>query len=650
MRPLVILFLCTSLCFAQSNKDPYKFGSLNLNDRQLTLYDQDSTANAVFLYERGKTTFHETTHDIVMRTKYYAKVKIFNKKGEDHATVEIPIYNSAGRSERVTKVKGFTHNESQKTALSQSGIFNEKISENWSTVKFTMPNIKENSIIEYEYTFESPFKFNFKGWKFQTDIPKLHSEFYALIPGNYQYNRTLVGPYKLDVNEAKVKSTCFSIAGIPGSADCEELLYVMKDVPAFIEEQYMASKDNYLSALRFELSEYRGFDGVRQRFTKSWKTVDGEFKGEKSIGRQLRKVDYLKKIVPASVLTGAKDEAHAKRIYQHIKSHFNWNQKYRVFSDVNVKEAYDKKVGNATEINIALINALKVAGFDVELMLIATRKNKLPTKVHPVMTDFNYVLAKLNLDDKTYLLDATDKKMPFGMLPFRTLNSYGRVMNFKKGSYWHQIQPKHNTQTRSSLKLKFNEEGILTGTLNTSNSGYRGLRQRSAFAKGSETQYLDALEENNLDLEVAEYANRNLNDIDKPFGETYQVEILKELDQKTLLINPFIIDRITENPFKLTERSYPVDFGFSQSDIYSLQLEIPEGYSVVSLPENVAIKLPDNGGIYTFNAGQKGTKISLISRIKLLRSVYSPTEYHYLKEFFNQIIKTHSSLITLEKI
>ena len=49
----------------------------------------------------------------------------------------------------------------------------------------------------------------------------------------------------------------------------------------------------------------------------------------------------------------------------------------------------------------------------------------------PVISDFNYLIVQATIDDKTYLLDATDNYLSFGEIPFRCLNSYGRLMDFK---------------------------------------------------------------------------------------------------------------------------------------------------------------------------------------------------------------------------
>ncbi len=646
------LFLSTLSHFAQ-DYIPYTYGVITQDDVDLKVYEKDSTANAIFLFEYGKTKFFQTDYNIVIRTKYYGKVKIFNKEGEEHATIRIPIYKNNNAREKVQNIRAITHNGSIKTSLNQKDIFTEKINDNWSEVKFTMPNIKDNSIIEYEYTLESPFKFNFKGWEFQSNIPKLYSEFYALIPGNYVYNRRLRGYQELHTNKSNIKKRCFSVDGVAGIADCEELIYAMKDIPAFVEEDYLTSKKNFLSAIKFEMSQYNGYDGSQKKFTKTWKYADKEFKTEKSIGKQLRKTDYLKKQLPTELLTGENDLAKAKKIYYHIVNHFTWNGEYKLNRDVNIKTAYAKKTANSTEINISLINALNAAGFDAKIVLISTRNNGLPTKAYPVLTDFNYAIAKLSIGDTNYLLDATSKNLPFNMLPFRTLNSYGRVMDFKKGSYWHPIEAKKNNRVRTALKLTMDANGDFKGQMQKAYDGYRAINKRIDIRKTDEDEYITKAEEAygvDDNLIINSYSNSNLIDIEKPLKELYDVTIESNLDSDLIIINPFINGRTSVNPFKLNQRTYPIDFGYASSSSFNLQLTIPDNYTIKSLPKNQGVKLPNDGGIFTFSITEKDNKIQMIFRRVIKRSFYAPQEYPFLKEFFKQIIKTQKSLITLEKI
>ena len=645
----ILIVLLYNSSFAQKNS-VYKFGIISAKEHELTVYVKDTTANAVVLFENGETDFKVNGANIIISTKYYAKIKLFNKQGFDHATVEIPIYNNNKRFEKVTNIKGVTHNSSQKIALDKNNIFTEKVSENWSTVKFTMPNIQEGSIIEYEYTLESPFKFNFTGWSFQSDIPTLYSRFYALIPGNYVYNRILLGSQRLSENNADVIRNCFSVPGTSGIADCEELTYIMTDIPAFIEEDYMTTKKNYISRIKFELSEFRGFNGLNQKFTKNWKDADKEFRTEQSIGKQLKKINYIQKQIPEDIISTDDDLIKAKKVFDFIKYHFTWNNKIKLFTDVNVKNAFDEKIGNSTEINIALINALNAVGLNCNVVLISTRENGLPTKLYPVISDFNYAIAVVKINEVDYLLDATDKLLPFGMLPYKTLNSYGRVMNFKEDSYWIDIEPQKNNQTRVTMDLKINDDGNFEGQMHKSYDGYKALEKREEINTLAEEKYLSDIEDKDDKLIIISYENSNLDNPEEALTELFDITIESNLNKNILIINPFINSKIAKNPFQLNERTYPIDFGYSRTFQFTLSLTIPENYKISTLPENVALQLPNDGGNYVFSIEAKGSSINMISRYKIGKSYFATNEYHYLKEFYNQIIKTQNSLITLEKI
>ncbi|MCB0474360.1 MAG: hypothetical protein KDC69_01725 [Flavobacteriaceae bacterium] len=646
---LSMLFIAISLVInAQSNV--YEFGKITQKENDLNYYSKDSTANALYLFENGETVFDLVSGRIVIRTKYYAKIKIFKKEGFNIANVEIPLYKSNNGYEKVYDIKAVTHNGFQRTYLNSDNLIKETVNDHWTLVKFTLPNVREQSIIEYQYTTETPFWFNFTGWEFQAEIPKLKSRFYALIPGNFSYNRRLEGFQPLNTNDASIKRECFSVPGASKGADCEQLTYTMENIPAFIEEDHMTSKKNYLSAIKFELTQVQWFDGTVDKFTKTWKDVDKEFKNDKEIGRQLKKVDFIKKLVPGNLLTINNDLEKAKAIYDFIKSHFTWNEKIRLFKDVDVKKAFDEKVGNSTEINIALIDALNAANIETKIVLISTRSNGLPTKLYPVMSDFDYAIAYATIDGKNYLLDATHKEMPFGLLPFRCLNSYGRVMDFKAGSFWVDILPVNNSKTQLSLNMELNESGDFQGFVNEISEGYNALIEREKINAMSEDKYLRSIEDNNDKLIINNYKNYNLTDLDTPLKETYDITIESNLTDHTIIFNPFLFLRIVSNPFKLEERTYPIDFGYPRTLIYNMSLKIPEDYEVKSLPKDVSYKLPDAGGNYILKVEQAGDKINLMSQFTLSKSYFYPTEYNRLKEFYNRIIKTQNSLITLEKI
>ncbi|REE81865.1 uncharacterized protein DUF3857 [Lutibacter oceani] len=651
MKKIASLFiLITTIITSAQNKSTNNFG-ITSKELNLKIYEKDSTANALVLFESGNSEFKEDRYNIIIRTKYYYKIKIFNRDGYKNASFSIPLYNNKNNFDKIKDIKAVTHNLKENTPLEKDQIFEEKVNENWKLVKFTMPNLTEGCIIEVSYTIETPFKFNLTGWEFQSDIPKLFSQFKASIPGNYVYNRQLKGYLKLKTNSSTIKKNCFRVTGFSGHSDCEEVVYEMENIPAFEEEDYMTDTDNFLAKIKFELSETKWFDGKVYKYTKTWGDVDKEFKKDKNIGTQIKKANYFKDKLPIEITSLPSEIEKAKSIYYFIQNHFKWNEKYSIFKNVNVKNAFEKKTGNVGEINISLINALKLANLNAELVVLSVRNNGFATKLYPVISDFNYLIAKVNIDGTYFLLDATEKLLPFGLLPFRCLNGYGRVMDFEKDSYWIDIKPNEKNITNLTALLELKEDGTIIGKIRKYYSGYNAFLRREKSFSLQEDDLISEFESSFTDLEVINYEIINKDEKEKPLIENFEVKIENLDNVNTIYFNPFFDEKFSKNPFKQKNRLYPVDFGYPRQFSTNFSLEVPDNFNIESFPKNKSIALNDNGGNFSLLIRKnQNFKITMKSDFKIKKPIYFNVEYYLLKELFNQVINSQKTPIILKKI
>ncbi|SDW87592.1 protein of unknown function [Lutibacter oricola] len=647
-----ILLIATVLLntFTYSQNKDYIFGYISPEEVKMQKYPLDTTANAVVLYEQGDTKFKVGDTRILVETVYYCKLKIFNKEGFKHATFKIPTYYNDDTSEKVKDIKAVTTNGYAKTTLSKSQIFTEKTNERWKEVKFTLPNIKEGSIVEVQYTVESPFLFNLNGWEFQSEIPKVRSVYNASIPGVYIYNRKLTGYVSLTENYTSEKRNCFRVPRYTDAyANCEEVTYAAEDIPAFIEEDYMTDPDNFRSKIKFELRETRWFDGSKKRYSKTWEDVDKEFKKDKDIGTQLKKTSFFEDKIPTEITSLPNNLEKAKQIYYFIQKHFSWNKKYRLFNDIRVKSAFEEKTGNISEINISLINSLKAAGFDTELVMLSTRANGFTTKKYPVITDFNYVIAKLNIGDNIYLLDATDKQLPFNMLPYRCLNGDGRVMDFENSSYWIDIKPSKNNRNSLTVALELKEDGIIVGKIRKYYSGYRALERRGEISSKTEDDLIAEFENGFDNLEVINYEISNKENKEKGLIEMFEIEI-DFTEDTNIMLSPFFDEKFSQNPFQQKNRLYPVDFGYNRNYSVNFSIELPENYTLDSNPKNCSFSLVENGGKFQVVSRKLNDyRYTLKSNFTLNKPLYYNFEYSGLKEIFNQVIKNQKSMLIIKK-
>ncbi|MGF1926027.1 MAG: DUF3857 domain-containing protein, partial [Bacteroidia bacterium] len=331
----------------------FKFGNITSEDHSVDKNKIDSSANAVVIQEFGKSAMQisESNGRIQLFFEYHTKIKIFNKDGFRQANIVIPTYIGEGREEFLTEIKASTYNYNsgaiEETIMDKKAIFTEKRSKYIQLTKFTLPNLKEGSVIEYSYKLETPNLFNFKSWDFQSDIPKISSEYQVNIPAIYNYNVVLRGPYKLTDQKVELSNECMRIQG--ASIDCSRISYIMKKIPAFIEEDFMTAASNFKSAVYFELSDMQRPDGAKQSFTKTWKDVDYDLTSSKSFGSQLKRKDAFKEILPGVLKNANTDLDKAKSIYNYFKKQIKWNNYYGLYTEENIKTVLDSRSGNVAD-------------------------------------------------------------------------------------------------------------------------------------------------------------------------------------------------------------------------------------------------------------------------------------------------------------
>ncbi|KJD33116.1 hypothetical protein PK35_09170 [Tamlana nanhaiensis] len=639
------LFLTYSiLSFSQAIEVEPSF-RVSLKDLKMNSFEKDTTANAVVLYEYGKSYIEPHHYKLITEKKF--KIKLLNKDGFKHASVNIHLYKKDNfMLEFVDDIVATTYNlengEVVTTKLKKNQIFTEKYDDNHTIKKFTLPNIKEGSVISYSYKIESPFKFKYHPWYFQSDIPKVYSEYNTSIPANYRYHIKLIGGKKLAINENKLEKDCLR-GGNGGVASCFVSRYAMKDMPAFIEESYMTTKYNYLSRIEYELETFSGFDGTKQDFTKSWKDVDKELRTDKNIGKQLRKSVKIEEILPQNIINEPDALKRAQAIYKFVQDNYTWNEEFAMFKDVSVKDLIKEKSSNATAINILLNILLEESGITSYPVLLSTRGNGFATKIFPVLTDFNYLIAKISIDGKDYLLDATDGYLTFGELPFRCLNQYARLLDFESESSWIDIQPASRSSKMYTVSLSFDENQNLTGTVKNRLTGYNAYFAKQDYFPNDEA-YVEELTNNSPFIEISNHSVSTEQD-SKMFSESYDIEYIQDETGENIYINPFVIKFFKENPFKLQERSYPIDLGFKRNYLYTTTLNINDNHTVKELPESVRLGLPNNTGEINFNVTQLGNVLSLTFKLSLNSEIYPAYYYPYLKEFMSKAVDIQKNSI-----
>ncbi|SEL11379.1 DUF3857 domain-containing protein [Parapedobacter koreensis] len=637
----------------------FAFGSLSPEDIKLAKNDLDSFSNAAVLNEYGKAfmLYNDTKGITELYVDYHVRIKIFNRDGYKHADIVLPAYkdDTGERVDVLSDITAATINivdgRVVSTPLDKGQLFKEEVSKYLTHTKFTFPDLQDGSIVEYSYRLVSPHIFNFRTWYLQEDIPKINSTFEAVIPGLYTYNVVLRGPYPLTTQDAKLHKGGFRIAG--RDIDCSRMIYGMRNIPAFVSEDYMTAASNFKSAIYFELSDIYQLSGANLKITKEWRDVDRELVSSPDFGGQMKRDNVFKPLL-ANILKDASDDMDkAKAVYRYVQQNIKWNRYLGKYAESNVKAALESRSGNIGDINLALIAGLTAAGLDAEAVLVSTRDNGVVNEVHPVLSDFNYVVAKVNIDGAYHLLDASDPLLPFGLLPLHCVNGKGRVINLKKPSYWVTLQSSQKSTTQYTFNAMLHTDGMLKGKLVTQSKGYAAYRKRQELANyNTVEEYIEHVDETLASVDILNGEISGLENLEAPLVESYEVELKLHADSlgQEMSFNPFFINRLNKNPFNLDERTYPVDMGAASEERVLLTIKLPGNYEVTAKPDDYNLALADQGGRYLTQTELLEDTFSFSQLLALNHATYPPESYFALKELFSRIIQQEKIDVVLRKL
>ncbi|HRG08244.1 MAG TPA: DUF3857 domain-containing protein [Cyclobacteriaceae bacterium] len=632
----------SSVAFAQ--KSPIKFGDVPIEDLKMTYYAKDSSAAAVVLVDYGEAYLSITSQTAQLTFERHVRIKILRKEGLKWGDVAILLRQAGSREERVSNLKATTYNLTDgkvaESKLNKDGIFKEKFNRSFIQQKFTMPDVKEGSVIEYSYKVNSDFYTYFPNWQFQRTIPVVWSEYWAMIPDFFQYEKYMQGYLQVAISETKP----MTVGGVAVKAHH----WAVKDAPAFKEEPFMTSDEDFISRINFALA-YINFPGEpTQEIMGSWAKLNKELTEDDGFGRVIEKSGFLKDIV-ASATVGLTDPIQKiEAIHRYVKENVEWDGTEDYYPG-DLKKILEKKKGTSGDINILLASMLDKAGIPVDMVLLSTRSHGFIRQAYPMARQFNYIICAARIQDKILLLDATEKHLPYTIIPERCLNGQGLVIS-KTNHGWINIDTKAKAKSVVSADLKVSADAEINGTINISDDGYNALDTRKDYhAKGEKDFIKDFLDEKRWTSTKSEFMNTT--DLSKPISQTHGISIQDHASSagNVIYLNPYVAYQLKENPFKQDIRTYPIDYGAPSEIVYTCKISIPEGYSIDEMPQSKVLALPQNGGRFFYNIAQTNGTITLTSIFTVNRTLFAQTDYPVLREFYNQVVAKQAEQIVLKK-
>lgn len=669
MKKPIIAILIMLLSLPITAQD-VKFGKVSKEELKEKVYPSDSSANAAILYKKRRSHFNYIQgQGFQLETEIHERIKIYNKDGYDWATKKIALYKG-DETERVS-IKAYTFNlvngKVEKTKLSKKDIFDENVNKYWKREKFTMPNLTEGCVVEWEYTISSPYFWRIDDMELQSFIPIKQIESKVEMPEYFVFKNVTKGFYPINVNRSSkptsitfnskqrsggngfsTNSTSFSQSKLDFQTHIVECK--LQNVPALKEEPYVNNINNYVTALKFELTSTKFPDSPVKFYNTTWEDVTKTIYKSSNFGGQLDKKSHFKDDLANLVNITAPDNEKIAKIFHFVKQKIKWNNYASIYTNGGVRKAYKEGVGNVAEINLNLVSMLRAANLKANPILISTRDHGIP--LFPTQEGFNYVIAGVEVPNGIILLDATEPYSTPNVLPLRDLNWMGRIVRENGSSNEVNLFPSVPSKETVFVMATIDSEGLLAGTERCSYSNLLALKQRSKNNNLAESELIGKLEKTNNDVEISDVKPKNEKDIYKPltYQFSFESDSQAEIIGDKIYFSPLLFHTEKENPFKLDQREFPVDFGTPFQEKYNITITLPEGYKVESFPESVAYSMPGDISSYQFMCKVSGNKIQVSSTLNMNTSIIGALNYGHLKEFYKQIIDKQLEKVVLGKI
>lgn len=644
IRSICVVFLLISTQFNYAQE--IEFGKVSKEELLEDSYVNDQSANAAVLYKYQNTYLLATNGNVELLTDIHERVKIYNKEGFDYATHEVNLFKSGSARETVTKIKAYTYNiENGKiveTSLDKDQIFKTEVSYNYDQTKFTMPNIKEGSVLEYKYTIRSPFFFSIDEFRFQYDIPIKKIEAEIRTPEGYRFNRTNKGYLSFF---PKVETKRDNRIGM----NVVSTKYFLDNIPALKDESYVDNIDNYRAGVMFELVSVE-LPGYYKSYSRSWGDVAKTIGNSDDYENKLDKTNSFKDELE-ELLSGTTDQVEKMElIFKYVKDNIKWNGIDGKGFYYGIKKALKEKKGNAGDINLTLVAMLRDAGIKANPVVISTKDNFIP--FFPTVNRLNYVIAYAEIGDKKYFMDATDEFSDINLLPVKDYNWKGIYID-NNNMIWKEIelQSPEPAISQYSMTVDLNDEGEVSGHVMARHTNHSALNFREAYKNSDEESFIIKQEEKYDNIEISNYEVKNTDTYEGYVEESfdYYQEVGADIIDDKIYFQPTSFLRIKENPFKLDERKFPIDFGYPFVQKIIATITMPEGYKLESQPEPMVMKIPDDLGVFKFLPKVLGNKIQLIVNFEINNAQIYTDHYLFLKEFFNQMIIKENEQIVLTK-
>ena len=668
---LIVLLFCPVMTLTAQDQVNMKFGKPTKEEMQMTVYEAEPDADAVVLCRLTDVEYTVQTIGYLVDYREKVRVKVLKPNGARFAKVVVPYkkFMSVGNNvsglrtsfmaipmnsgngntyfedegsmsdgvfgtdgdESVEDIKATAFNLENgkvvKTSLKKSDVVWTKVDEHHFLAEFTVPNVKEGTVVEYEYRIHSQLFWELRDWYAQCEIPVVYAKLDMNIPNFLIFNIEDHGiqrlTYTCTVGTLKYKVESDPLAS-PMSVSTNHYVYIGRDLAGMPKDDYVWNVQDYCAGITAELRQYR-LRGMNQMdYARTWEQIDEMILNSDDLGLRLNDRSPLAAALKEAGTDGITDlRERVAAVCRVVMDKVKWNGKYEL-CPAPTAETLQKGEGTNADINLLLLQSLRDAGLTATPVLLRSRdQGQLPYNFPTISKLTTFVVGvilptggRVYIDAST-LRSATSGDASFAKnshpsaLPDVLLVERARMVQKGKKGEWVNLQKVVKLEQTVTIDAQLAADGTLTGKQSTS-WGPVAVSPFSGRTAGAETDFA----------------------------------LKGEVTDGQISFCPFS-DGMLVNPFTAETRRMPVEFPHTGTRRIVANIVLPEGYALDGSPRNATVSTPDKSIEGRIRTTLSEGRIQMSCQLTVNKITHSEKDYADLRQLFD-MLSTYS-LVTITK-
>lgn len=671
-----LLFQFLSPVYSQQNptapiEPNLKYGKPSKEELSLTSYAPDTTANAIYLFHQGQSDF--IYHDgFQLVTEHWVRIKILKPQGVSYADVTIPYYSPTDKDEgqeRASEIEGCSYNMENgkciKTPMKRESISFERVDNRYKVLKFSLPAVKEGTIIEYHYKLFSDYFSHIDNWMMQEELPVLYNQYKITIPYVFIYNIELRGKDHIQVKQRQssihaTERQGSTIAGVNQDFTvlAQETTFTSHHLPAIRQdESYCWCPEDYKVQISFDLqgTQFPGSD--YKPYSQKWEDVDHQLlKPEHTqFGALLSFANPFRKETKQAYTGDMSFNEKITAAFRVLKKQLAWDGKYHIYSK-ELDKVIKKGSGSNADLNFVFISILKDFGLKAYPVVLSRRSSGILPQNFPSLQKLNtFIVAIHNTVKQEYVfLDSSMDVPAINILPPDLCVNEARILSPQEQEEKKWVNLMALAENKSFMKIEARAEGdLIKGHRLTVLHGQEAIEYQK-----KEQGKRDSIPEDAANIGIDPKEKLIVTNLKVKDNENNPALVEEELDfiiqadrtDDHLYINPMLFPQIKNNPFIQAERVLPIEFPYPYKFTMLCTLTLPEGYKVEELPQQQFIRAEGDKMQCRYMIQQQANTVTLNYIFTLKSFIFPPEQYSQLQEMWSKVIEKNNALIVLKKI